>query len=336
VPPDNPKSFGNRTLMKVIAFVAAALCFSATSVPLSAQSNYPNRNIRLIYGFPPGADAIIRVYADELSKIGGKPVVVDNITGAGGNIAADRLAKAPSDGYTIGILPAANVIMSRLLYTKLSYDPAKDLVPVSQVFGYPNLLLVNNDVPARNVQQLVELARVRPDKLRYGHTGIGSTTHLSAELFKKVADVEIQGVPYRGPPQIATDMMSGRIAMAFSAPGPVLELVRAGKIGALAVTSQKRAAFAPDLPTMQESGFSEFDMTVWFGLFVPANTPMPIVEWLSRETVKIMTSSDTRARATSLGNVPLSNTPAEFARIIAREKPFWAGVIKDIGVKPIE
>jgi tripartite-type tricarboxylate transporter receptor subunit TctC len=322
--------------MKIIAFAAAAICFSATIVPVTAQSNYPDKGIRLIYDSLPGADLVARIYADELAKIGGKPVVVENVTGAGGTIAADRLAKAPSDGYTIGMFAVSSVVIGPLLYPKLSYDPAKDFLPVTQVFGFPNLLLVNNDVPAKNVQQLVELARAQPNKLTYGHVGNGTTSHLSAELFKTVAHIEIQGVPYRGPPQVATDLISGRINMAFGAPGPLLPLVREGKIRALAVTSRTRAAFAPDLPTARESGFSEFDITVWYGLFVPARTSPAIVEWLNRETVKIMNSPDIRARITNLGNEPMTNTPTEFARIIERERPFWARVIRDAGVKQIE
>jgi tripartite-type tricarboxylate transporter receptor subunit TctC len=306
------RAFSRGAIMKIIAFGAAAICFSSTIVPVAAQSNYPNKSIRLIYDSLPGADLIARIYADELAKIGGKPVVVDNVTGAGGRIAADHLAKALPDGYSIGMLPSATVIMSPLLYAKLSYNPAKDFVPVTQVFGFPNLLLVNNDVPAKNVQELVELARGQPNKLTYGHVGTGTTTHLSAELFKTAAHIAIQGVPYRGPPQVATDLMSGRITMAFGAPGPLLPLVREGKIRALAVTSRTRAAFAPDLPTMQETGVSEFDITVWYGLFVPAKTSPAIVEWLNRETVKIMHSPDIRARIISLGNEPMTNTPTEF------------------------
>src|SRR5262249_39654207 len=143
-PPDGPSRMVH-TVMKIIPFVAATICFSATIVPVAAQSNYPEKSIRLIYGAPPGSDLVAGIYAEELAKRGGKPVVVDNVTGAGGNIAADRLAKAPSDGYTIGILPSANVIMSPLLYRNLSYDPAKDFVPVTQLFGFPNMLLLNND-----------------------------------------------------------------------------------------------------------------------------------------------------------------------------------------------
>jgi len=322
--------------MKPITLAAACTLIASSIVTVSAQSNYPERNIRLIYGFPPGADTVTRIYADKLAETFGKPIVVENVTGAAGNIAADRVAKAPSDGYTIGILTGANVTMNAILYKKLPYDPETDFIPVTQMFGYPNLLLVNNELPAKTVQDLVALARAQPGKLTYGHVGAGSTTHLAAELFKYMARIDIQDVPYRGPPAIATDMMSGRITMTFGPPGPLLPLVRERKLRALAVTSRARAPFAPDIPTMEESGFNGFDMTVWFGLFVPAKTPPFIVERLNSETVKIMNSPEVRTRVIDLGNVPLTNTPAEFAEIIKREKPFWARVIKEAGVKQIE
>jgi tripartite-type tricarboxylate transporter receptor subunit TctC len=213
--------------------------------------------------------------------------VVDNITGAAGNIAADRVAKALPDGYTIGILAAANVVINPFLYKKLPYNPTRELIPVTQLYGYPNLLLINNEVAAKTVQELVALARAQPGKLTYGHVGVGTTTQLSAELFKSGAHLNIQGVPFRGPPQAVTDMMAGRITMTFAPPGVLLPLVQERKIRALAVTSRARAPFAPDLPTMEESGFSDYDITVWFGLFVPAGTPQVIIERLNSETVKI-------------------------------------------------
>jgi len=322
--------------MKATTLAVACAIVASSIEPGITQPNYPEKNIRLIYGFPPGADLVTRIYADKLSQSFGKPIVVDNMTGAAGNIAADRLAKAPSDGYTIGVLTAANVTMNALVYKKLPYDPETDFIPVTQMFEYPNLLLVNNEVPAKTVYDLVALARAQPARLTYGHAGTGTTMHLAAELFKYMAHIDIQGVPYRGPPPIATDMMSGRITMAFGPPGPLLPLVRERKLRALAVTSRARAPFAPDVPTMEESGFNGFAMTVWYGLFVPAKTPPFIVERLNRETVKIMDSPEVRKRVIELGNTPLTNTPAEFAEIIKREMPFWARVIKDTGVKQIE
>jgi tripartite-type tricarboxylate transporter receptor subunit TctC len=327
---------GEGYIMRSIGLAVVWAFIVSWIAPVGAQTSYPDKSIRLVYGFPAGADLVARIYADKLAEAFGKPVVVDNVTGAAGNIGADRLAKAPPDGYTIGILGSANVTTNTILYRKLPYDPVKDLVPVTQIFGYPNLLLVNNDVPARTVQELVALARAQPNKLTYGHAGVGTTTHLSAELFKSMAHINIQDVPYRGPPQIATDMMSGQISMTFIAPGPLLPLVREQKIRALAVTSRARAPFAPDLPTMDESGFRGFDITVWYGLFVPAGTPALIVEKLNRESVKIMNSPDVRKRTVDLGNVPVTSTAAQLAEIIQAETALWARIVNEAGIKPIE
>jgi tripartite-type tricarboxylate transporter receptor subunit TctC len=324
-----------RSIMKPIRFAFVAVALVAGMSASAAQSNYPEKSIRLIYGFPAGGDTVTRIFADKFAEALGKPVIVDNVSGAAGNIAADRTAKAAPDGYTIGMLTGANITINAALQ-KLPYDPVKDLVPVSLIFGYPNVLLVSNDVPAKNVGELVALARAHPGKLTYGHNGVGTTTHLSAELFKTMAHIDVQDVPYRGPTLVVSDMMSGLIAISFNAPGPLLPLVRDNKIRALAVTSRSRAPFAPELPTMEESGFAGFDITVWFGLFVPAGTPPAIVEVLNREAVAIMTAPDMRKRVVDLGDVPLSSTPREFAELIRAEKPFWTRVIRDAGIKPIE
>jgi tripartite-type tricarboxylate transporter receptor subunit TctC len=317
-------------------FLFVLLCFATSATCCMAQTSYPEQNIRLVYGFPAGNDIVTRIFADKLSEALGKPVIVDNVTGAGGNIAADRTAKAAPDGYTIGFLAAANITINPNIYNRLTYDPINDLVPITQIYGYANLLLVNNDVPASNVEQLVALARANPGKLAYGYNGIGTTTHLSAELFKTMAHLNIPGVPYRGPSPVAADLISGQIAMTFNSPGPLLPLVREGKIRALAVTSKTRAPFAPDLPTMDESGFPGFETIVWFGLFVPSGTPTPIIEKLNRESVKIMSSPEVRKRIFDLGQVPLGNTPAEFAEIIKTELPYYARLIKDAGIPRVD
>ena len=253
-----------------LAFVAAFL--AAITIPALAQSNYPDRNIRLVFGFPPGVDTAVRLLADKLGEAIGRPVIVENVTGAAGNIAADRIAKATPDGYTIGALAGPNIVINGSLYKKLSYDPVRDLAPVTQVYGYPSVLVVNNDVPAKSVAELVALARASPGKLTFGHAGVGSAGHLAGELLNFMAHIDMQQVPFRGTSLVITDVMGGRITMSFMSPITNLSLVREGKIRALAVTSLKRAPFLADIPTMDESGFPGFDVTVWFGLFVPAGT----------------------------------------------------------------
>jgi tripartite-type tricarboxylate transporter receptor subunit TctC len=322
--------------MLLVRCAAMAALMLTLSVSAHAQPSYPERGIRLLYGFPAGADALTRLLADKLAAIFGKPIVVENVTGAAGNIAADRTAKAPPDGYTIGMLTGANVVINVSLYSKLAFDPIKDLAPITPVYGYPNVLVVNNELPVRTVAELVALARSAPGKLSFGHSGLGTTQHLAGELFKARAQLDIHGVPYRGPPQIVTDLISGRIAMSFISPGSSLALMREGKMRPLAATSSKRAPFFPELPTMIEAGFPGFDLTVWFGLFAPAGTPAPIIEQLHRETARIMSEEDVRKWLIEMGLVPLGGSPAEFAQLIREEIPYWAGVIKELGIKQID
>jgi tripartite-type tricarboxylate transporter receptor subunit TctC len=314
----------------IVGFLVAGI------VSASAQTSYPEKSIRLLYGFPPGNDLVTRIFADKLAEALGKPVVVDNVTGAAGNIAADRTAKAAPDGYTIGVLTGANITINPTLYKKLPYDRAKDLIPVSLIFGYPNILLINNDVPARDVKELVALARAQPGRLTFGHSGAGTTSHLAAAIFSSMAHIDIQDVPYRGPSPVLTDLVSARITMSFNTPSVTLPLVREGKLRALAVTSRTRAPFAPELPSMDESGFPGFDVTVWFGLFLPAGTPAPIIERLNRETVKIISLPEVQKRILDLGQVPRSSSAKEFIELIKAETPYWASVIKQAGIKQIE
>ena len=329
----DPAAEGRMNSIRV-AMLAASI--AASTLSAAAQPNYPDRTIRLLYGFPAGNDTVARIYADKLAEALGKPVIVENVTGAAGNIAADRTAKAAPDGYTLGLLTGANITINVTLYRKLPYDPVKDLVPVSLIFGYPNVLLVANDLPAASVQELVTAARAQPGRLTFGHNGVGTTTHLAGEILKSMAHIEIQDVPYRGPSAVLADLVSGRIAMTFNTPSVTLPLAREGKIRALAVTSRARAPFAPDLPTMAESGFPGFEMTVWFGLLVPAGTPGPIVERLHRESAAIMALPDVRKKLLDIGIVPLTSTPAEFAAMIRAETRYWARVIKDAAIKPMD
>jgi len=319
-----------------LAFIAALL--AAGTVPAVAQSDYPDRNIRLIYGFPPGADFAPRIFANKLAEALGKPVILDNLTGAGGNIAADRTAKAAPDGYTLGILSNANIVINVSLYNKLSFNPVKDVVPITQVWGVPMMLVVNNDVPAKSVAELAALARSRPGTMTFGHAGLGTVGHLSSEIFKSMARIDIQDVPYRGgPPQTISDLLTGRITASFIPPtAGIPALTQEGKLRALAVTTRERIAVAPDLPTMIESGFPGFETTIWFGLFAPHGTPKALIDRLSRETVQIMRQPEVRKKLNDMGYVVLGNTPAEFADVIKVETPYWARIIKDAGIKPIE
>jgi tripartite-type tricarboxylate transporter receptor subunit TctC len=317
-----------------LAIVALAALLTATSAV--AQADYPDKAIRILVGFPPGGppDVAARLLADKFSEVWGKSVVVENVTGGGGNIAVDRVAKAAPDGYTL--LMASNaIVINPSLYDKLPYDAVRDLAPVSLAVAMPIILVVNNDVPARDVTQLIALARGQPGRLTFGHAGVGTPAHLAAELFKARAGLDIQPIPYRGMPPVLPDLLAGRITMAFPNISVVLKLVRDGKVRAIAVTSPRRAAAAPDVPTMVEAGFPGFDASAWFGLMAPAGTPRAIIDKLARETAWVLSLDEVRKRLDELGIEVVAGTPAEFAAVITSETAQWAKVIKDAGIKKI-
>jgi tripartite-type tricarboxylate transporter receptor subunit TctC len=259
--------------------------------------------------------------------------MVDNATGAGGNIAADRVAKAAPDGYTLGLLGEVQLVINPSLY-KLAHDPVKDFAPVSQVTVSPNVLVVHNAVPAKSVKELVALAKAQPGGLTFASGGSGSSPHMAAELFKSVAGLDIRHIPYKGVVVAIPDLLGGRVAMMFSPIGVVLPMVREGKLRALAVTSLRRSSAAPELLTIAESGFPGFEYTGWYGLLAPAGTPEAIVRKLHLETVKALALPDPRAKLADLGLEVIGNSPDEFAAFIKSEIPKWAKVIKESGIKP--
>ena len=223
--------------------------------------------------------------------------------------------------------------MNPSLYEKMPYDPVKDLAPISLVYSYPNILVVHKDVPANSVQELVTLARARPGALMFASAGAGTTVHLATEMLRSMARIDIQHVPYRGGVNLVADLIAGRVNIFFGPTTTMLPQVREGKVRALAVSSSKRYAGTPDLPTMAESGFPDFDMRVWWGLMAPARTPSAIIEKLHRETVRILALPEMRKRFDDIGIEPVGSSPAEFSAVITAELPKWAKVIRDAGVK---
>jgi tripartite-type tricarboxylate transporter receptor subunit TctC len=321
--------------MKTFYSLVAALSVLLAAGAAHAQATYPEQTIRILVGFSAGVapDITARLLADRLSDAWGKPVVVENVTGAGGNIATDRVAKAAPDGYTLLMGGNASLIFSPGLYDKLSYDPIKDFAPISQIFIADNILVVPNEVPAKTLPELVALARAQPGKLSYAHAGVGTSQHLAGELFKTLTQTDIQPVAYRGTTQLLPDLLAGRITMAFANIANVLPLVREGKLRAFAVTSAKRSGVAPDLPTMAESGFPGFEAVPWFGLMAPAGTSPAIVDKLHRETVAFLANRDVRKKLEDLGLDIVGNSPTEFAALIAREIPQWGKMIKQAGIR---
>jgi len=321
----------NHTTRRLAASLAALLL----SLGSATAQTYPDKPIRILVGFAAGgpADISARLIADRFAEAWGQPVVVENVTGAAGNLATDRVAKAAPDGYTLLLAASATIVTNPSLYQKLPFDPVKDLAPVTQICFTPNILAVPTDVPAKSVTELVAFVRAHPGALTYGSAGVGTSQHLAGELFKTMAGIDIQHVPYRGIAAVMPDLLGGRLTMAFGNISAILPLVREGKLRALAVSSPRRSASVPDLPTMIEAGFAGFDSTAWFALMVPAGTPQPIVEKLHHETVRILGLPEVRKRFDALGMEPVGNTPAEFAAEIARETPQWAKVIRDAGIK---
>jgi len=300
----------------------------------AAQTNYPEKPIRMVVGFPPGSssDTVARLLSQKFAEAWGKPVLIDNAAGAAGNIAADRVAKAEPDGYTLGLLASPPLVVNPSLY-KLAYDPVKDFAPVSQVTVSPNILVVHNTVPAKSVKELVALAKAQPGGLTFASGGSGSANHMAAELFKSMAGVDIRHIPYKGVPLAIPDLLGGRVTMIFSPTAIVLPLVREGKLRALAVTTLKRSSAVPELPTIAESGFPGFESTGWNGLLAPARTPATILRKLRLETVKALALPDVRAKLADLGVEGIGNSPDEFAAVIKSEIPKWAKVIKESGMK---
>jgi tripartite-type tricarboxylate transporter receptor subunit TctC len=320
--------------MKAIGIVAA-LSALLTAGNAFAQASYPDKPLRILVGFVAGgpADTVARVVGDKFTEAWGRPVVIENVTGSGGNIATERVAKTAPDGYTLLLGTSGPFVIHPSLYPKLPFDPVKDFAPITQLCFTANVLVVNNDVPAKSVAELTALARAQPGKLTFGSAGVGTTQHLSDELYKTMAGLDIQHVPYRGTAAVMPDLLGGRLTMVFSSPVSALPLAREGKVRPLAVTSLTRAPSSPDLPTMVEAGFPGFDATAWFGLLAPAGTPEPIIAKLHREAVRILALPDVRKRFDELGMVPMGTSPAQFAAAIASEAPLWAKVIKASGAK---
>jgi tripartite-type tricarboxylate transporter receptor subunit TctC len=320
--------------VKGAAALIAALAMLAMPHGAVAQSGYPDHNVRLLVGYPPGGpvDIIGRIVADRLSQIWGKPVVVENITGASGNIAADRAAKSAPDGYTLLVSTNAQLVVNPSLY-KMPFDPAKDLTPISLAVYSPNILVIPNDVPAKSVKELVEYLKAHPGK-SFASAGVGTTQHLAGELFKSMAHVDIQHVPYRGAAPVITELLAGRITMFFGAISPLLPLVREGKLRALAVTSAERFPATPKLPTMIEAGYPGFVSVLSMGLVAPAGTPPAIIEKIHQDMVKGLAAPEVRKKLSNIGMEVIGDTPAEFAATMAAERPQWAKVIKDAGIKP--
>ncbi len=319
-----------------IGATAAAFC-AAASMPASmayAQA-YPSKPVRMIFPFPPGGptDLLGRAIAQKLSDQMGQQVVADNRPGAGGNLGLDLTAKSPADGYTI-VLSSPLIALAPLLYSKLNYDPFKDLQPLSLVAVIQNVLLVHPSVPAKSLQDLVQIARKNPGKLSYGSGGVGTTTHLAPELLKSLTKTNMVHVPYKGSGQALIGLMGGDVDVLIMAVPASAPQAISGKVRALAVLSEKRATALPNVPTTKEAGIENLEVPIWYGILTTANTPKEIVARLNSELVRALTSPDLRERLIAAGIEPMNSTPEYFAGFIRSENLRFAKVIKDAGIKP--
>ncbi|MFM8920473.1 MAG: Bug family tripartite tricarboxylate transporter substrate binding protein [Limnohabitans sp.] len=318
------------TLLALTASLTASL-----SVAQTAASNYPQKPIRMIVPFTPGGstDILARSIGQELSKAWGQSVIIENIPGAGGSIGADKAAKSPADGYTLLMGHIGTLAVNPSLYPKLPYNPVKDFAPVAWVARVPNVLVVNPNVPAKNVQELVALAKSKPGQLSYGSGGNGSAANLATEYFKMQTETAILHIPYRGTAPAVTDLMGGQIQMLFTGAPAVMGQVKSGQLRALAVSSPKRLDALPDLPTVAEAGYKNFEADQWYGVVAPAGTPRDIVLKLNQQINLALNSAELKKRLTTEGAVATPETPEAFGKLIAQEIDRWRPVITSGRVK---
>jgi tripartite-type tricarboxylate transporter receptor subunit TctC len=296
---------------------------------------YPVRPVRLIFPFPPGGptDILGRAIAQKLSDQMGQQFVADTRPGAGGNLGLELAAKAPADGYTI-VLSSPLVAISPSLYSKLNYDPAKDLAPISQVAVIQNVLLVHPSVPAKSLKELIQLARRSPGKFSFGSGGLGTTTHLAPELLQSLTGIKMVHVPYKGSGQALIGLIGGDVDMLIMAVPAAAGQIQAGKVRALAVLSAQRSVVIPDTPTAAQAGVENFEVPIWYGMLAPAATPREIIVRLNTELTKTLTLPEMKERLGAAGIEPMTSTPEQFAAFIKSETARYAKVIKDAGIKP--
>ena len=317
-----------------IPAVLAALACACPAAGTYAQT-YPAKAVRFVVPFAPGggSDLVARTVAMKLTEALGQPVVIDNRAGAAGSIGADIAAKSPPDGHTLLLGSNGPLAINPFLYAKLPYDAARDFAPVSLVTVMPFVLVVHPTLPVKSVKELIALAKSRPGQLNYGSPGNGSTTHLANELLKSMTGMQIAHVPYKGVAPAATDLISGNIQMMSGDLSTLMPHVRSGRMRPLAVTSSRRSALLPDMPTVAEAGVPGYEAIGWFGVLVPAGTPATIVERLNSAMVKGLAAPDARQRLSAFGGDVAVGTPEQFAAHIRTEAAKWEKLIKTIGLK---
>ena len=317
--------------------IAAAIAVTLLAVQSAgAQAvKYPDKPIRIVVAYTPAGatDILARTIGQKMNEAWGQPVITDNRPGANGNIGTEYAAKATPDGYTLLMVTAGTHGINPGLYRKLGFDAVKDFAPVSLVAMVPNIFVINNAVPAKDLKEFIAYLKANPGKFNYGSPGNGSTAHLSMELFKTMTGTNMQHIPYKGSAGVLADVIGGQIIATMDNMPPYVPQVKAGKVRAIAVSTTHRSPAVPDVPTVAEAGVPGYDSGAWFGLVAPANTPKDIVDKLSRETARILKLPDVSARLADLGAEAVGGTPEQFAAHIKSEIAKWAKVIKDANVE---
>jgi tripartite-type tricarboxylate transporter receptor subunit TctC len=319
--------------------LAAASALAPTISPriARAQQAWPNRVVKLVAPFPPGGgtDVVARILTNRLSEVWGQQVIVENKPGAGGNFGAEQVARSDPDGYTI-LIAALQMAVNRFLFRSLSYDSITDFAPVIMICQFPNLLVVPNSSPVKSVRELIAHGKANNGKLTFASSGVGTSPHLSGELFKRMAGFEMTHVPYRGVAPALSDVIPGRVDMMFNTAAGVLQQVRAGQVRGLAVSTMKRFPTAPEFPTVAESGLPGFDVTSWYALFAPIKTPADIVKKIHADTAAILAEPAIKTRLEQVGVEVVASTSAELGARLKTETAQWGPIIKAAGIKTQE
>lgn len=317
---------------KLTSAVAGALLVCAG---VSAQTAFADRPIRIVVPYPAGGttDLLARAVAPKLGERLGRTVVIDNRPGAGGVIGSQQVAKSPADGHSLVFASIASHGIIPALQTPPPYDPVTDFVPITLVASTPNVLLANNDLPVKNLKELIALAKAKPGTINFGSTSHGGSPHMSGELLKSMAGIDIVHVPYKGGSPMLVDLIGGQVGIGIDNLPSSMAFIKSGKVRALAVTTTKRWPGAPEIPTMAEAGVPGYDVSAWFGLMAPAGTPQPLVDELSRHLMAILRTPEIEKQFFELGAQPVGDTPAEFKAFIVGERNKWSGVAKSNNIK---
>ena len=320
---------------RIIAlFGTGLMVFAAGAWSAGAPRDYPSKPLRLVVPYAPGGgtDILARLIGAKLSEALGQTVVVDNRSGAGGIIGTEIVAKSPPDGHTLLLASPSPIVVAPHLHRKLPYDPLKDLAPITLITLVPAVMAVHPSIPARNVQDLIRLAKSKPGSLNFSSSGNGGTGHLAGEMLKAMTGVTMTHVPYKGTGPATTALVGGEVNLSFGNIISLLPHVKNGRVTALAVTTEKRSPVLPDLPTVAET-IPGYSAGPWYGVLAPAGTPQPIIARLNKEIVKILFSADVKSNLSSEGAAPIGNSPGEFSRHLRAETERWGIIVKQAGIK---